>query len=139
MRLEDNPAFQSAMRTGLPIIPLFILDAKLLQDPATRRQNFLFQALQNLYDNPCNFCSHLPSIAVQWICFPQQRTLLRDEQLPGPIKFWIVYSSIRRFISSIGELVVFNVATLCLNEDKCAFVSFISRSATTFSTLLISG
>jgi deoxyribodipyrimidine photo-lyase len=48
VRLEDNPALQAALQTGLPVIPLFILDPKLLQEPATRRQTFLFQALQNL-------------------------------------------------------------------------------------------
>ncbi|PKO10061.1 MAG: deoxyribodipyrimidine photo-lyase [Chloroflexi bacterium HGW-Chloroflexi-2] len=48
VRLEDNPALQTALQTGLPIIPLFILDPKLLQEPPTRRQIFLFQALQNL-------------------------------------------------------------------------------------------
>ncbi len=48
VRLEDNPALQAALQTGLPIIPLFILDPNLLQEPPTRRQTFLFQALQNL-------------------------------------------------------------------------------------------
>ncbi len=48
VRLEDNPALQAALRTGLLVIPLFILDPKLLQEPATPRQFFLFQALQNL-------------------------------------------------------------------------------------------
>ncbi|MBW6475289.1 MAG: DNA photolyase family protein [Anaerolineaceae bacterium] len=48
VRLEDNPALQAALQTGLPVIPLFILDPKLLQEPPTRRQSFLFQALQNL-------------------------------------------------------------------------------------------
>jgi len=50
IRLEDNPALQAALQTGLPVIPLFILDPKLLQEPSTRRQAFLFQALQNLDD-----------------------------------------------------------------------------------------
>ncbi len=48
VRLEDNPALQAALQTGLPVIPLFILDPNLLQNPPTRRQTFLFQALQNL-------------------------------------------------------------------------------------------
>jgi deoxyribodipyrimidine photo-lyase len=48
VRLEDNPALQAALQTGLPVIPLFILDPKLLQEPPPRRQAFLFQALQNL-------------------------------------------------------------------------------------------
>lgn len=48
VRLEDNPALKAALQTGFPVIPLFILDPKLLQNPPTRRQGFLFQALQNL-------------------------------------------------------------------------------------------
>ncbi|MBE0687474.1 MAG: deoxyribodipyrimidine photo-lyase [Anaerolineaceae bacterium] len=48
VRLEDNPALQTALQTGLPVIPLFILDPNLLQDPPTQRQSFFFQALQNL-------------------------------------------------------------------------------------------
>lgn len=50
VRLEDNPALQAALQTGMPVIPLFILDPKLLQEPPTRRQTFLFQSLQNLDD-----------------------------------------------------------------------------------------
>ncbi len=48
VRLEDNPALQASLQTGLPVILLFILDPNLLQDPPTQRQSFLFQALQNL-------------------------------------------------------------------------------------------
>ena len=45
VRLEDNQALQAALRTDLPVIPLFILDPKLLQDPPSRRQIFLFNSL----------------------------------------------------------------------------------------------
>ncbi len=48
LRLQDNPALQAALNTGLPVIPLFILDPKLLQDPPSRRQMFLFDALSHL-------------------------------------------------------------------------------------------
>ncbi len=48
IRLEDNPALQAALGTGLPVIPLFILDPKILQDPPSRRQIFLMNALGHL-------------------------------------------------------------------------------------------
>ncbi len=48
VRLEDNQALQAALITGLPVIPLFILDPHLLQDPPSRRQIFLFNALGDL-------------------------------------------------------------------------------------------
>jgi deoxyribodipyrimidine photo-lyase len=51
LRLENNPALQAALKTGLPVIPLFIIDPKLLQDPPARRQIFLFNALQSLNQN----------------------------------------------------------------------------------------
>ena len=51
LRLENNPALQAALQTGQPVIPLFIIDPKLLQDPPTRRQTFLFNALHSLDKN----------------------------------------------------------------------------------------
>lgn len=48
LRLEDNPALQAALDTGLPVIPLFILVPKILQDPPSRRQSFLLSALGHL-------------------------------------------------------------------------------------------
>jgi deoxyribodipyrimidine photo-lyase len=51
VRLENNPALQAALKTGLAVIPLFIIDPQLIQDPPTRRQIFLFNALKSLDQN----------------------------------------------------------------------------------------
>ncbi len=48
VRVEDNQALQAALGTDLPVIPLFILDPNLLQEPPSRRQIFLFNALEHL-------------------------------------------------------------------------------------------
>jgi len=48
VRLEDNPTLQAALQTGAPVIPLFILDPKLIQEAPSRRQIFLLNALTNL-------------------------------------------------------------------------------------------
>lgn len=51
VRLENNPGLQAALKTGLAVIPLFIIDPQLIQDPPTRRQIFLFNALKSLDQN----------------------------------------------------------------------------------------
>ena len=48
LRLNHNPALQAALQTGLPVIPLFILDPVLLSNPPSNRQNFLISALKSL-------------------------------------------------------------------------------------------
>jgi deoxyribodipyrimidine photo-lyase len=59
VRLENNPALQSAIKTGLPILPLFIIDPKLISNPPTRRQIFLFNALSHLDQELHRFGIHL--------------------------------------------------------------------------------
>ncbi len=54
LRLENNPALHTALQTKLPVIPLFILDPKLLENPPSQRQVFLFNALQNLQKDIAN-------------------------------------------------------------------------------------
>ena len=51
LRIQNNPSLQVAIKYGLPVIPLFILDPYLLQKPAPARHNFLFAALSQLDDN----------------------------------------------------------------------------------------
>lgn len=48
IRLSHNPTLKAAVNSGLPVIPLFILDPGLLTEPATNRQRFLMQALKSL-------------------------------------------------------------------------------------------
>lgn len=48
LRLKNNACLHAALQSNLPIIPLFILDPKLLQNPNTARQSFLLSALNNL-------------------------------------------------------------------------------------------
>jgi deoxyribodipyrimidine photo-lyase len=50
LRLLDNRALQHALSEADSVIPLFILDPRLLEKDAPRRQNFLFLNLQNLSD-----------------------------------------------------------------------------------------
>jgi len=47
LRLTDNPALQSALEVD-SVIPVFILDPRLLSRPAPRRQAFLFNGLRVL-------------------------------------------------------------------------------------------
>ena len=54
VRLENNPTLHAALRTKLPVIPLFILDSTLLEDPPSQRQVFLFDALKNLQQEISN-------------------------------------------------------------------------------------
>lgn len=48
LRLENNQALHAALQTKLPVIPLFILDPALLENPPSQRQNFLLNALKSL-------------------------------------------------------------------------------------------
>ena len=48
LRMNDNPALRAALESGLPVVPLFILDPALLHPPAARRQAFLFAGLRQL-------------------------------------------------------------------------------------------
>lgn len=48
LRLQDNPALASALADGAGVIPVFILDDRLLEKPAPKRQAFLFAALRSL-------------------------------------------------------------------------------------------
>ena len=48
LRLQDNPALLAAARSGLPVLPVFILDPTLLAPHAPARQAFLFGGLQDL-------------------------------------------------------------------------------------------
>ena len=48
LRLNDNTALKSAVNTGLPIIPLFIIDPALKKSPGHTRQNFLYEGLHCL-------------------------------------------------------------------------------------------
>ncbi|OJX38127.1 MAG: deoxyribodipyrimidine photolyase [Chloroflexi bacterium 44-23] len=59
LRIQNNPSLQAAINTGLPVIPLFILDPHLLQNPAPARHNFLFAALMHLDENIQIFKNHL--------------------------------------------------------------------------------
>lgn len=51
LRLEDNAGLFEALRTGLPVIPLFIFDTNILsklENKIDRRVDFIFQALENI-------------------------------------------------------------------------------------------
>lgn len=48
LRLNHNPTLQAALQTGLPVVPLFIIDPVLVSDPPSNRQNFLMSALKSL-------------------------------------------------------------------------------------------
>lgn len=48
LRLSDNPALQAALRHGVPILPVFIIDPHLLERTPERRQAFLFEGLRTL-------------------------------------------------------------------------------------------
>ncbi len=50
LRLLHNFCLQAAVQSNLPLIPLFILDPKLLQNPSIPRQSFLLSALNKLDD-----------------------------------------------------------------------------------------
>ena len=50
LRLRDNLALEAALRTGVPVIPVFILDDRILAQPTMgeRRLQFLRTALEDL-------------------------------------------------------------------------------------------
>ena len=50
LRLRDNLALEAALRTGVPVIPVFILDERILAQPTMgeRRLQFLRTALEEL-------------------------------------------------------------------------------------------
>jgi deoxyribodipyrimidine photo-lyase len=45
LRLSDNPTLTAAMEAGTSVVPVFILDPRLLAKPAVKRQAFLFNGL----------------------------------------------------------------------------------------------
>lgn len=48
LRLDHNPTLNQAIKQANQLIPLFILDPKLLNQPATPHQDFLLAGLENL-------------------------------------------------------------------------------------------
>jgi deoxyribodipyrimidine photo-lyase len=48
LRLHDNPALYGALNAGNGIVPVFVLDPKLLEKQADKRQAFLFAGLREL-------------------------------------------------------------------------------------------
>jgi len=48
LRLTDNHALQAARQSGYPVLPVFILDERLMAGPVNRRQRFLMAALADL-------------------------------------------------------------------------------------------
>ncbi len=48
LRLDFNPTLHAALKQANALIPLFIIDPKLKKNPATARQNFLFEGLNGL-------------------------------------------------------------------------------------------
>lgn len=51
LRLEDNQALAAALNEGGGVLPVFILDDKLLAKPAEKRHGFLFAGLRALDDD----------------------------------------------------------------------------------------
>lgn len=48
LRLSDNPALRMALQTGLPVLPLFIVDPAIEKEPTHPVQSFLWQGLHEL-------------------------------------------------------------------------------------------
>jgi deoxyribodipyrimidine photo-lyase len=48
LRLRDNPALAVALEGGRAVLPVFVLDERLLRRPAPARQAFLFEGLRRL-------------------------------------------------------------------------------------------
>ena len=48
LRIQDNQALSAALASGAEVLPVFILDPKLLSNPAAVRQAFLFEGVRNL-------------------------------------------------------------------------------------------
>ena len=51
MRLADNPALTAALQEGDGVVPVFILDEKLLASPAEKRQTFMIAGLGALEED----------------------------------------------------------------------------------------
>ena len=51
LRLEDNQALTAALNEGTGVLPVFILDERLLAQPAEKRQGFLFAGLRAMDDD----------------------------------------------------------------------------------------
>ena len=50
LRLTDNFALQAARQSGYPVLPVFIMDNRLIAGPVNRRQRFLVNALKDMRD-----------------------------------------------------------------------------------------
>jgi len=51
LRLEDNAGLYHALKSGMPVLPIFIFDKNILDkldDPADKRVTFIYQALEDL-------------------------------------------------------------------------------------------
>jgi deoxyribodipyrimidine photo-lyase len=62
LRLEDNAALYYALRSGHPVLPVFIFDTNILnelEDKADRRVQFIYQALQHIQQQLGNTGSSL--------------------------------------------------------------------------------
>lgn len=51
LRINHNPALKAALKEGKPVIPVFILDDRLLSPSLTNRQRFLISGLSALRDH----------------------------------------------------------------------------------------
>ncbi len=48
LRIQDNQALAAALQSGAEVLPVYILDPKLLSQPAQKRQAFLFEGIRAL-------------------------------------------------------------------------------------------
>ncbi|TAE03544.1 MAG: deoxyribodipyrimidine photo-lyase [Bacteroidetes bacterium] len=51
LRLDDNAGLYQALKSGFPVLPIFIFDKNILDkldDPSDRRVNFIYQELENI-------------------------------------------------------------------------------------------
>jgi deoxyribodipyrimidine photo-lyase len=48
LRIKNNSALQAAGREGVPVVPVYILDARLMHSAGVRRKQFLLAGLQDL-------------------------------------------------------------------------------------------
>lgn len=53
LRLEDNPTLSAALRDGASVLPVFILDERLLAKAAERKRSFLYAGLRELDAGLC--------------------------------------------------------------------------------------
>jgi deoxyribodipyrimidine photo-lyase len=86
LRLTDNPALRTALESGLPVLPLFILDPALLALKAKKRQAFLFNSLCQLSIDLGNRGSRLilrhgpPIVVLKQITSEAQATVIFAEE-----------------------------------------------------------